>query len=82
MSEKIGGEKKHIKNVKFADLAISKEVTPSNEIRYFVDVPLTLTVELGRAKKTFREILELEEGSIIELNKQAGESVDLIINKM
>lgn len=74
-------DKKHIRNVKFGDLTQIQDVTPANEIRYFVDVPLTLTVELGRTKKTLRDLLELEEGSIIELNKQAGESVDLIINK-
>jgi flagellar motor switch protein FliN/FliY len=44
------------------------------------DVPLNVTVELGRAKKMIREILELSPGSILELDKLAGEPVDIYVN--
>ncbi|MFZ5975997.1 MAG: flagellar motor switch phosphatase FliY [Bacillota bacterium] len=45
-----------------------------------MDVPLQITVEIGRAKKLIKEILELEQGSVVEMDKQAGDSVDVIVN--
>ncbi len=45
-----------------------------------MDVQMTLTVELGRTKMYIKEILGLGEGSIIELDKLAGEPVDLLVN--
>lgn len=44
------------------------------------NVPLEISVEVGRAKKPVRDILSICEGSIIELNKQAGDPVDVIVN--
>lgn len=43
-------------------------------------VPLQITVEIGRTKKKIKEILEFNSGTIIELNKQAGTSVDIFVN--
>ncbi|UCZ55513.1 flagellar motor switch protein FliN [Desulfurispirillum indicum] len=40
-----------------------------------------LDVELGRIAMTLREVLELKEGSIVELKKTAGESVDVMVNQ-
>ncbi|MGG4488940.1 flagellar motor switch phosphatase FliY [Metabacillus idriensis] len=45
-----------------------------------LDIPLQVTVELGRTKRSVKEILELSSGSIIELDKLAGEPVDILIN--
>lgn len=53
---------------------------PSNNISLLMDVTINVTVELGRARLSIREILELGEGSIIELQKLAGEPVDLLVN--
>ncbi|MFS0553058.1 flagellar motor switch phosphatase FliY [Brevibacillus sp. 179-C9.3 HS] len=44
------------------------------------DIPLQVTVELGRTKKLIREILDLSAGSIIQLDKLAGEHVDILVN--
>lgn len=44
------------------------------------DVPLEVTVELGRTNKTIREILDFAPGTIIELNKLAGEPIDVLVN--
>jgi len=43
-------------------------------------VPLEVTVELGRTSKSIKEILEFTPGTIIELNKIAGESIDVLVN--
>lgn len=46
-----------------------------------LDVPLQVTVELGRTDKLVRDILELSPGSVIELDKLAGEPVDILVNQ-
>jgi flagellar motor switch protein FliN/FliY len=51
-----------------------------NNISLIMDVPLQVTVELGRTEKYIREVLEFSPGSIIELDKLAGEPVDVIVN--
>lgn len=45
-----------------------------------LDIPLKVTVELGRTKQSIEDILELSQGSIIELDKLAGEPVDVLVN--
>jgi len=49
-------------------------------INLIMDVPLQITVELGRTHKKIREILEFGTGSIVELDKLAGEPVDILVN--
>jgi len=46
-----------------------------------MDIPLKVTVELGRTKKSIKDILDLTSGSIIELDKLAGEPVDILVNE-
>ena len=54
---------------------------PSQEnIGLIMDVPLEVTVELGRTKKSIAEILDFAPGTIIELNKIAGEPIDVLVN--
>ncbi len=55
-----------------------KKVEPNMNL--LMDVQMTLTVELGRTRMFIKEILSLGEGSIIELDKLAGEPVDLLVN--
>ncbi len=45
-----------------------------------LDVPLNVTVELGRTQKLVREVLDMAPGSVIELDKLAGEPVDILVN--
>ena len=69
-----------VQNAQFAPLTNEPvEVTAAN-ISLIQDVPLQVTVELGRTKKSIREILEFSTGSIIELDKLAGEPVDIHVN--
>lgn len=46
-----------------------------------LDVAVEISVEIGRAKMTIGELLSLSKGSILELNKAAGESVDIFVNE-
>ncbi|SFA73947.1 MULTISPECIES: flagellar motor switch phosphatase FliY [unclassified Bacillus (in: firmicutes)] len=52
----------------------------SKNLDMLLDIPLQVTVELGRTKRSVKEILELTTGSIIELDKLAGEPVDILVN--
>jgi flagellar motor switch protein FliN/FliY len=52
---------------------------PEN-IDLIMDVPLQVTVELGRTTKSISDILDLGPGKIIELNKLAGEPIDVLVN--
>lgn len=49
-------------------------------INLILDVPLQVTVELGRTRKQIREILQFGAGTVIELDKLAGEPVDILVN--
>lgn len=58
-------------------------VTPLNQqenIELIMDVPLEVTVELGRTNKSIKEILDFSPGTIIELDKLAGEPIDVLVN--
>ena len=54
--------------------------TEARNLNMLMDIPLQVTVELGRTKRSVKEILELVSGSIIELDKLAGEPVDVLVN--
>ncbi len=54
--------------------------TEARNLNMLLDIPLQVTVELGRTKRSVKDILELASGSIIELDKLAGEPVDILVN--
>ena len=56
------------------------QASEANNLNMLLDIPLQVTVELGRTKKTVHEILGLSSGSIVELDKLAGEPVDILVN--
>ena len=62
------------------DVSESQDTQTTRPIDLIYDVPLLISVELGRKELTIKEILELSPGSMIELNQLAGEPVDLLIN--
>ena len=56
------------------------QAPPEGNLDLLMDVPLDITVELGRATRRVRDVLGLSPGSIVELSKLAGEPVDLLVN--
>ncbi|WP_312560171.1 flagellar motor switch phosphatase FliY [Anaerospora sp.] len=69
-----------VQPVQFAPLKPSGIPVIDPNIALIMDVPLQVTVELGRTRKLIREILELSPGSVVELDKLAGEPVDILVN--
>jgi flagellar motor switch protein FliN/FliY len=49
-------------------------------IDMLMDVTLQLAVELGRTRMSVRQVLDLQKGSVVELNRMAGDSVDVFVN--
>ncbi len=50
------------------------------DLDFILDIPLTLTVELGRCRMLINELLQLGQGSVVELQKIAGEPMDIFVN--
>jgi len=69
-----------VKSARFAPLGPATAGVGSGSMDLLFDVDLNLSVELGRATMPVREILQLGPGSIIELQKLAGEPVDIMVN--
>ncbi len=69
-----------VQNAQFTPLTNEPVEVNAANISLIKDVPLQVTVELGRTKKSIREILEFSTGSIIELDKLAGEPVEVLVN--
>ncbi|MCM3709932.1 flagellar motor switch phosphatase FliY [Sporosarcina luteola] len=71
----------HVQEARFANFeGPSLNQTETNNLNMLLDIPLQVTVELGRTKRSVKEILEMSSGSIIELDKLAGEPVDILVN--
>lgn len=75
VKEPVNVQPAHFQN--FDDNRITLE---RNNIGLIMDVPLQVTVELGRTQRMIKEILEFTPGSIIELDKLAGDPVDILVN--
>lgn len=69
-----------VKTVRFAQFAPSPKGVALGNLDLLLDVKMPLAVELGRTRMLIRDILELGPGSVIELDKAAGEPVDLLVN--
>ena len=69
-----------VQAAQFTPLATAPVQVNEANIGLILDVSLQVTVELGRTKKSIKEILELTNGSIVELDKLAGEPVDIHVN--
>ena len=54
---------------------------PSLDLDFILDIPLSLSVELGRNRMLISELLQLGQGSVVELTKLAGEPMDVYVNQ-
>lgn len=58
----------------------SKSGSAPNNIDFILDIPVQLTVELGRTKIAIKNLLQLAQGSVVELDGLAGEPMDVLVN--
>lgn len=60
---------------------LTKEpVVDTNKLDFIMDIPLHVTVELGRTRLLVKEVLQLTQGAVVELSKMAGEPLDVFVN--
>ena len=76
----VGGATPVAQPVQFAPLTQTEPVAAPKNIDLILDVPVRVSVQLGETKMLIRDILALSPGSLVELNKLAGEPVDILVN--
>ncbi|SIT44610.1 flagellar motor switching and energizing component [Paraburkholderia piptadeniae] len=64
----------------FQPLSKVEPTTTRNDIDMILDIPVQMTVELGRTKIAIRNLLQLAQGSVVELDGLAGEPMDVLVN--
>ena len=64
----------------FEQLTNSAQNTLANDLEMILDIPVQLTVQLGRTKIAIRSLLQLAQGSVVELDGLAGEPMDVLVN--
>ncbi|TVQ76231.1 MAG: flagellar motor switch protein FliN [Bradymonadales bacterium] len=67
-------------NLSQEELKGSAGAAQAQSIEFLLDVPLSLSVELGRAKMLVNDLLQLGQGSVIELTKIVGEPLEVMVN--
>ncbi|WP_058913576.1 flagellar motor switch protein FliN [Entomohabitans teleogrylli] len=77
MSEQLGAESAGAAAPGTAEAAMSHF---SQDLDLILDIPVRMTVELGRTKMTIKELLRLSQGSVVTLDGLAGEPLDILIN--
>jgi len=65
----------------FSDLNDKSNSQATSNIDFLLDIPLEITIELGRTRMLINELLKLGQGSVIELAKFAGETLDVLANQ-
>ena len=80
MGVNMGMNVPNVQQLQYPNLQTGLNAGEQGNISLIMDVFMEMTVELGRTKKTIKDILGMGEGTIIELDKLAGEPVDILVN--
>ena len=64
----------------FSNLQADNSINTDLDLDVILDVPVTLSLEVGRARLPIRNLLQLNQGSVIELDRLAGEPLDVLVN--
>jgi flagellar motor switch protein FliN/FliY len=76
-SRELGGA---VASTLFKPLSGKGKTDTANDIDMILDIPVMLTVELGRTKLPIKNLLQLSRGSVVELNGMAGDPLDILVN--
>ena len=80
MAEQAESEAVQASSAAFQDFSGAMPEGMANDINFILDIPVQLTVELGRAKIPIKNLLQLAQGSVVELEGLAGEPMDVLVN--
>ena len=64
----------------FEELNDNKTSGPPRDLEFLLDIPLSISVELGRTRMLINDLLQLGQGSVVELDKLAGEPMEIYVN--
>jgi len=64
----------------FGELSDENGATGGRDINFLLDIPLVVMIEIGRTKMFIKDLLQLGQGSVIELDKMVGEPMDVFVN--
>lgn len=73
-------EPEQVSTPSFANFTPTTAGGPAGDINMILDIPVQLTVELGRTRIPIKNILQLAQGSVVELDALAGEPMDVLVN--
>jgi len=73
--------KAEAKAAQFSDVQDKGNLTAKRGIDFILDIPLQITVELGRTQILINDLLQLGQGSVVELSKLAGEPMEVLVNQ-
>ena len=65
----------------FSDIENSKKAVSEGKMEFLLDIPLEISIELGRTRMLIDQLLKLSQGSVIELSKYAGETLEILANQ-
>jgi flagellar motor switch protein FliN/FliY len=75
-----GQTEQEVQQPAFTELSEEKRNMAGNDIDFLLDIPLVVTVEIGRTKMLIKDLLQLGQGSVIELDKLVGEPMEVLVN--
>lgn len=76
----LSGDAPSVRQAQFGPIVAGEAVSHQNPLDLVLDLEVRVTVELGRATLQVRDILELGPGAVVELDKLAGEPVEVLVN--
>ncbi|MCE4554866.1 flagellar motor switch protein FliN [Roseateles cellulosilyticus] len=79
-SEVVAEVPEQVSTPSFANFTPTTAGGPAGDINMILDIPVQLTVELGRTRIPIKNILQLAQGSVVELDALAGEPMDVLVN--
>ena len=80
VAEEVNQVAEQVAPASFANFSPTPGNMPSGDINMILDIPVQLTVELGRTRIPIKNILQLAQGSVVELDALAGEPMDVLVN--
>jgi flagellar motor switch protein FliN/FliY len=80
VAEEVQTVSEQVAPASFANFSPTPNNMPGGDINMILDIPVQLTVELGRTRIPIKNILQLAQGSVVELDALAGEPMDVLVN--
>jgi flagellar motor switch protein FliN/FliY len=80
MTEQAKTTEQEVQQADFEDLKDETNEAISRDIDFLLDIPVEITVQLGTSRMLIKELLQLGQGSVVELDKLAGEPMEILAN--